>query len=38
MRRHIARARKAIEQQHIKQLTDQSSEAKASATQIQGVN
>ncbi|MDO6765922.1 GntR family transcriptional regulator [Agarivorans sp. 1_MG-2023] len=38
MRRHIARARKAIEQQHQTNLTDQSLEAQASATHIQGVN
>lgn len=37
MRRHIARARKAIEQQHLQTNPDQSLEAQASTRQPQGV-
>lgn len=37
MRRHIARARKAIEQQHLQTHSDQSLEAQASTRQPQGV-
>jgi DNA-binding GntR family transcriptional regulator len=37
MRRHIARARKAIEQQHQQTFPDQSLEANASTRQPQGV-